>query len=297
MVGFDDDELTGRNLWRVLKKRNMRNVTILRVDGRSRSRRKENMFRAGLLVLVPALLAAAVGAVFFGVRALGEALFARNSRFTITTIAITPGVVVSADLVRDYLQVREGANLFAVDVRAKRRDLLAKVPNVQALSISRELPGTLRVAVTERLPVARLAGAGDRMAVDREGMQFVIGPRGAADLPVITGHPAKGIQAGARVSGAAVAALDLLRECASPELGVTVKQIDISSDERLTVALIYDNVPRSVQLAWWGMGQRSPVARQKLGARLDELVQAMQPGGARVLTQFDATLDGEIVAR
>jgi len=79
-----------------------------------------------------------------------------------------------------------GRNIFSVNLYEIER-LATLDPWVRAASVKRVLPGTIRVRVTERRPVAVALIEGAAHLVDGEG--YVIGPTGtgADNLPVLSG--------------------------------------------------------------------------------------------------------------
>ncbi len=65
---------------------------------------------------------------------------------------------------------------------------LRGLPQVQSVAVERKLPGTLVVALTERVPVALVpqGGAGALRAYDAAGMAFAVDPtRGDLDVPIL----------------------------------------------------------------------------------------------------------------
>jgi cell division protein FtsQ len=63
-------------------------------------------------------------------------------------------------------------------------------PQVDSVSVTRRLPGTLVVQVTERHPVALVNGPGGLRAVDARGKRLPLDPsRTPVDAPVVTAAP------------------------------------------------------------------------------------------------------------
>ena len=61
-------------------------------------------------------------------------------------------------LVCDILRIREGeTNLFQLAPGEMRKRLLEREPSIQSVRIIRELPDTLNIEITERIPIARLS--------------------------------------------------------------------------------------------------------------------------------------------
>lgn len=81
----------------------------------------------------------------------------------------------------------KGSNLFQIDIDRVQRDL-GGLGWVNRIEIEKKVPDTLRIKITERVPVA-LSRSGDRLLyVDEKGVAFAeLSPRvGNDDLPIIT---------------------------------------------------------------------------------------------------------------
>ena len=128
--------------------------------------------RIGLAVLAVAILA-------FGARAGVRKL----SFFTIRRIELAGARYLDAGSVATALQLGKKANLF--DPKDQWVARVKALPGVIDASISRRIPGTLKVRVTESEPVA-LVEKGDRLVlVDEFGSILPFNPaRPAADLPL-----------------------------------------------------------------------------------------------------------------
>jgi cell division protein FtsQ len=134
-------------------------------------------------------------------------------RFAIQKLELKGGRRVTAEKVRAAAGIELGKNLFAFDIKKAEEALLGD-PWVSSARVTRELPGTLRVELTERDAYA-VAVLGDRpWLVTRDGEPFTeIRPDDPYDLPVLSGVSA---QAVARDRSGAVERLkvgtDLLRQ-------------------------------------------------------------------------------------
>jgi cell division protein FtsQ len=134
-------------------------------------------------------------------------------RFAIQTLDVHGGRRLTREKVRAAAGIELGKNLFAFDTKKAEEALLAD-PWVSSARVTRELPGTLRVELTERDAYA-VAVLGDRpWLVTREGEPFTeIHEDDPYDLPVLSGISA---QALARDRAGAVERLklgtDLLRQ-------------------------------------------------------------------------------------
>lgn len=190
---------------------------------------------ASALVLISVICILAV----FGGRWIARAVFSENPRFSIRHFEIQSDGTLPADRVLLYSKVREGDNLYAVDLR-KVRDEILGVPIVESVLIQRKLPDTLRIRVTERVPLARVAVEGlPEMAVDPSGM--VLGPAYASPaLPRIEDERMETLRPGTRIQRPPMQdALALLDTCGRTRLGniVRIVRIRLEDDDRMILEL------------------------------------------------------------
>ena len=242
-----------------------------------------------LLVLAIAIAGAIV--VRAGIDAAGGALFSRNDRFAIRRLDVTAGRLITSELVQEYMQISEGMNLFAFDVKRARLDFLRRCPGVKSMEISRVLPDTLRIVIVERQPVARLAGR--RFVVDAEGIAFRV-PVDTSRLPMITGHAGQQLKAGDRVAAGVDRALQVLELCEDPACGI---QLDSLRVDRLDYLILYPGAGHSVRrihLSWKGMAKRDELSEANLGERLKWVAKALNSAKSKGLTFLDATYEGRM---
>ena len=184
-----------------------------------------------------------------------DQLVYKNRAFAIQQIDVQTDGVISPDQLQRWMGVRTGQNLFALDLARVKRDL-EMVPLVDAVSVERVLPRTLRVRVTEREAVAQVnvprtnGRGGVEVAVfhlDMDGYVMVpLDPRQRTTplaapeepLPVLTGIGLHEMQPGRRLDLPQVrATLQLIMEFAhSPMAGlVDLRRIDAGAPEVLVV--------------------------------------------------------------
>jgi len=290
---FRDIELSGRSLrggelkfgrqpsWKMHSRLNMRRGT--------------GGARTAVFVLVPIILVAGGALLWWGARWAGRRLYSENDRFAIRCLEITGGPVITAELIREYTGIREGMNLFKVDIGKIRAKFLERAPNVRAMRISRYLPGTLRIEVAERHPLARIGRRGSLVA-DRDG--YVFGIRsGLRALPSIEGYRDAHLKPGSRLRGAALAALEVLAMCDNPKLGLRVRAVEVDRDEYLVVSVSVGRPVTRVQLAWPGMGQGTRESQAHLLARLKGIRETLVSEEGRGLSELDATFGDRIYGR
>ena len=163
--------------------------------------------------------------------------------------------VIAPEQIRRWSGVKPGANLIALDLAAVKRNL-ELVPAIDSVSIERVLPRTLKIRVTERVPVAQVNVSRPDSAngivvsviqLDASGVVMQpLDPRLCSiplsqmnsRLPFVAGLNAYQLQVGRRVESAPLqAALQLLRAFGhSPMTGlVDLQRVDVSSPEILVV--------------------------------------------------------------
>jgi cell division protein FtsQ len=133
---------------------------------------------AGLLVVVGASSAVAYSLHRYALT---------TTRFGIRDVHVQGGKRLTSEQVRAVAGIEIGKNLLAFDTAAAETRLLQD-PWVSSARVTRELPGTLRVELSER-EASAIAILGDKpYLVTRDGEPFKpIQPDDPTDLPVITG--------------------------------------------------------------------------------------------------------------
>lgn len=109
-----------------------------------------------------------------------------DARFAVRTIEVVGAKHTPKDALSRVTQRYVGLNLFQIDIDRVQRDL-AVLGWVRRIDIEKHVPDTLRIKITERVPVA-LVRMNDRLRyVDDEGAAFAdLSPRvGDDDLPLI----------------------------------------------------------------------------------------------------------------
>lgn len=184
-----------------------------------------------------------------------DQLVYENKSFAIEQVEVQTDGVILPEQLRRWSGVRPGQNLLALDLARVKYDL-ELVPMIQSASVERILPGTLRIRVLEREPVAQVnvlsprSGGGLEQMIfqlDAEGFvlqpldprQRAVTPGQAGDqLPVIAGLNASEFQPGRRVDLPPVqSALKFIAAFEqSPMSGlVDLKRIDVSGPQVLVV--------------------------------------------------------------
>lgn len=215
-------------------------------------------------------------------------------------VEVSPGKMVKADILMENLGLRKGANLALIDFDAKRQEVLRKIPNLRAISISRRLPNKVKIVTEERTPMARMNIRGRKSetgrVVDADGVVF-IWQRGTQTLPIIRETQAPGTPVGATLSGHAMAALMLLKASLEPDRSdLNILDIDVSKPDYLLATL---GNYSTAKIAWEGMDDPSPAHAASLNRQLDMLAKAIRSNiGAttRIWNATDTSTPGRIYA-
>jgi len=148
-----------------------------------KQRLTRNLARWAGILAANALIAG--GIVFAGLEASAKLL--GGPEFEIDGFRIERTVRSSANLIEERLvRTYGGRNIFSVNLYEIER-MAMHDPWVRSASVKRVLPGTIRVRVVERVPVAVALIEGVAHLIDAQG--YVIGLTGSGpdDLPVLTG--------------------------------------------------------------------------------------------------------------
>jgi cell division protein FtsQ len=105
-----------------------------------------------------------------------------TSLLGVRAVAVTGARTLSAAEVTAAAAVPRGQPLARVDTAAVARRVAA-IPGVGRVAVTRSWPSTLRIAVTERRPVATLIRDGARWLVDGTGVVFQRRDAAPANLP------------------------------------------------------------------------------------------------------------------
>jgi cell division protein FtsQ len=194
----------------------------------------------GLLLLLAAPL--------WGPRALAHLAFFRVRKIEILGLRYTPPADVLA-----RLQVDTTRSVWEpVEPLAHR---VASHPQIAAAVVTRKLPGTLVVEVTERRPVALVPSGEGLLAVDERGVRLPLDPsRTPVDAPVVTAAPRETavyhlLGAMQRDAPRLYARLSSIRSTAPGELLLQLADLPVRTMTSVTLARLSDIDPVERDLA------------------------------------------------
>ena len=152
-------------------------------EQKERLRRRRNL-RFSMVLCLVFWLACLVGGYFF----------ALSSFFAVSQIKISGNATISDDRLRELSGIDIGQNIFAVDMQ-KVEDWLKIDYMVKEAKVSRQLPATLKIDITERTSCAIVVAGSSFAIVDSQGMVIKrLREISEADLIYISG--VDGVQGG-----------------------------------------------------------------------------------------------------
>ncbi|MFD1826602.1 MULTISPECIES: cell division protein FtsQ/DivIB [Mumia] len=164
---------------------------------------------------------------------------------------------VGAEVVRAQAAVPDGRPLARLDLGAVG-DRVEEIPQVASVDVRRQWPRTVVVEVTERRPVARLAGRNDVRLIDSDGVVYPPAGKPPRRLPSVELASGAGPRAEAlREVAQAVAAMDA-------GLARKVREVRVSSRDAITLEL------RDGAEVAWGSADHAELKADVLSALLKQ---------------------------
>jgi hypothetical protein len=234
---------------RVSNTRQRRKQHLLDVRVRSHKatqhRNRRSLVALSKIALVLVLMIAAV----LGVRYGAKHFFFENPDYQLSQIEIQTDGTLQRDQILRTTDLREGANIFSVNL-GRVRDQLQQLPQVDEVQVIRKLPGEIEIRIVERKPIAWITS--DKQIADpfASDVAFLVDARGVLmkekkllpeylGLPLITGCTSESLEPGKIVgSFEAKAALELLRLSTASfmQTRFQIREIDVSKGYCLVVS-------------------------------------------------------------
>ncbi|WP_433263724.1 cell division protein FtsQ/DivIB [Actinosynnema sp. CS-041913] len=148
-----------------------------RPAGRGGPSRRTVLRRRAIAVLVLLVVTGVVGAVWF------------TPLLGVREVEVQGVVELTADEVRQAAEIEEGTPLVRLDVDGIV-ERVRKLSRVAAVRVERSVPGTVRLTVDERTPVAVVDLADGAHLVDATGKDYAVLAQPPEGLPELTAEPA-----------------------------------------------------------------------------------------------------------
>ena len=221
--------------------------TGVRSSEADRQRRRRMLAICTKLFITVVLFAGA----YFGIARLISHTILQNARYNISKLDVETDGILKPEDILEAADLHKGVNIFRVDL-AKAQALVAAIPQVEKVSVSRQLPNRVAIQINERKPVAWIAPAHGNPSrdevvaskfswlVDANGILLrpkILGPQDHF-LPIIRSYDEGPFSEGQEAAGEEMkAALDLLRaqQESSNTARFQIEEIDLARHFGLTV--------------------------------------------------------------
>ena len=219
-------------------------------------------------------------------------LFNRNQRLALREVRVTSSGYWN-NRNRELAAIsrlKMGTNLFDINLK-KLREQIKTIPSIEDVRITRILPDTLAIDVSERLPRALLNYPNSRWVIDENAVVMARRQSMAVELkqlPVITGVPQSGI-AGGRIMAELKPALELIVSILGDFPNMRVLLVSVSTPEYLDFYIRYCN-GKTYRVI---MPVKNSGTAFMLGQLESAIIQASQQGEER--TTYNLTFDGQVV--
>jgi cell division protein FtsQ len=234
---------------RVSNTRQRRQQHLLDVRVRSHKATQHRNRRVLVLLSKIVLVLALVLGAFLGVRYSAKHFFFENADYQLSQIEFQTDGALQRDQVLKAADLREGVNIFSVNL-TQVRDRLQQLPQIDEVEVIRKLPGEIDIRVVERKPVAWITSEKQISDPFASDVAFLVDARGVLmkekkllpeylGLPLITGCTSESLEPGKIVgSFEAKAALELLRLSTASfmQTRFLVREIDVSKGYCLVVS-------------------------------------------------------------
>jgi len=168
----------------------------------------------------------------------GYVLF-RSPLFAVQRLEVTGTRLLQPDQIRALAGINLGENIFQVNLgRARQRITL--LPLVKTAVLSRVLPSTVRIQVTERTPLVLLEEGNVFAELDADGYYLQPGTVTTSGLPVLTGIQASLPAPGQKVAAPVLPAVLGFVAGLPPDLLPRLSEIHVTGDGRLILYTLYD---------------------------------------------------------
>lgn len=259
------------------------NKTVDIPDGRTK--------RIRALIFVVLFLAAVTLVVLFFVWS-RIFLFDRNPRLALREVRVTSSGYWNnrSRELSAITNLRPGINLFEIDL-AKLRNKIKTIPSIEDVRISRILPDTLSVDISERLPRALLNYPNSRWVIDENCVVIARRQSMATELkqlPVIAGVPHVSF-AGGKIIPELKPALDLIIAILGDFPNMRLLLVSVSTPDVLDFYIRYCNGKTYRVL----MPVKNNGTAFMLGQLESAIIQATQQGEER--TTYNLSFDGQTV--
>ena len=246
-----------------------------------------------LLLVTPLIL---IGGAALGCHALNRLWFTDNRHLVLRHVSVSSSGYWSGrgDELAARLHLQPGTAMFRIDP-AEVRTKLEKIPCIAKARVYRELPDTLRIELTERVPRAIVGMRNSPFVIDEDGMLMLRRESMASEkmeLPVIAKIPLKDCHLGKLLPSAAPA-LKLIMLMLHDFPSYNVESVEVIDDSSMNCYLYY-------------RGDKSVCYRVIVPAKHPDMAMLLRALEAAIIDvkrngsrqyNFNLTYDGQVVIK
>jgi cell division protein FtsQ len=237
----------------LLEKKKQTRKNRYKKDSRKKRQRILGRLAVGVKLFTVVALMMGFSALFMA----GYAAVTRTDYFRADAIKVQGLSRLTKDAVLAQAQIQKGDNLLALNLSLVRKRLLAH-PWIAAAYVAREIPGTIRIEITEHQPLAVL-DLGRKFLIDTHGRIFKeYNPDDPQDIPLVTGMAYWDISLGddalSPVMAAVVEVLQISRTRKSPIAYAQIRHVHV--DPELGVSLRAWDDQRLIKLGFANFGNK-----------------------------------------
>lgn len=248
----------------------------------SKERQKVVRITLALFIIFAAvaLLALAGWGVF-------RVLFTGNAHLVLRRVELEGVASDRAAAMTKYLNLNlDKDNLFDLDLAALKREV-EKISYIKSAGVYRVLPDTVRITVTQRVPITYLFEHGSKWVMDEDAI--VLDRNYCMNLeyplPVIQGFPCKTIRAGQKLSGMEPA-VELIQLAKYEFRNFKISLILLKDPEKMSFLMIERNRPYKVL-----------IPKKNLRDALEKLNYALRQKQGKRQPTIDLTYENQVIFR
>lgn len=235
-----------------------------------RKRRKHNTFESLFFIL----LILVAGYVFF-----------KSPLFDVQWVVVKGNQYLAEGDVCSAADIEIGVNIFKINL-AVIGDRLKEVPMINDVRVSRALPATVLITVTERRPLGILPAGSGFVKVDQEGRILQTSGPGVPGIPLITGVKVDTLELGEIVQNDLLTDVLIMISGFPDEIIDNLSEVNIGPDYQIQ-AYTMDRIQCR-------LGEATDI--EEKGIALAQILQELQKQGV-IVKYVDVTSVGKPVVR
>ena len=248
------------------------------------SKEKQKFARVIIVLLIICFSLAAIGFAYLGV---SRVLFTKNKRFILRRMKLVGMESKRSNALIKYLKLNlYKDNLFDIDI-AKIRRKTEKISYIKSARVYRVLPDTLKIEITQRVPIAYLFRYGGKWVIDEDAV--IMNKRYCMklkySLPVLTGFKYNKLKSGEKIQDL-TQAIDLIKLTSCEFQKFKVCSIALEDTQKITFIMIKKR-----------RAYRVLMPKENLNDMLQVLRYALKQKQGKHKPTIDLTYDNQVIFR